>query len=850
MTISRRDFLRSTFAAAAALTAPGFLRSSYSNLPENRNILFIVLDDLNDSVEGFGGHPQAHTPNIDSLAQRGTRFMNAACNAPICSPSRPSMLTGLYPHTSGYYSSQSCEAAIPNAWNVITYEDGSQWLAKTSGTAWDMPRYRDAKTWIQYFSEYNYDVLLGGKIYHNYHKRWSDLENNEGRVVYGPKPSWGPFPYKGSGRKPDNYTSMNFELSEKHPTTPYVGPISFFTRLSDVPTINGYTGWYLYNHPYRYVSEEDRDPMPDERLAEWVEDFLAQRPAAGDNRPFFLNVGINRPHEPLVAPDKYFDMFPLDEIELAPGIKEGDLDDCAEFLYRDFARNMKSTYHGFNFFKNVNSNNALKLWTQAYLACVAYADDMIGRMLTALENSPYRDNTMVVITSDHGYHMGEKDYLFKNSAWERTARIPLVIAGPGVAAGAECYSPVSLIDIYPTMIEYAGLPQNPHSHNIMDGHSLMPLLHNPQQELWAGPDVSLTMRSGQNLGNYDAFMPGFDKPQGQIYSVRSKYYRYIICPDGGEELYYHPTDPYEWVNLASNSAYNNIKLSMRQKAQQIVGCEIGQYYAANSYNPLPGAILHKDDFEGYQQGSINNYGGWTVSNGTDTQGAKVVAGGAFSPFAQGSQSLHYFRTQSNTTVHTAILTFPVPIVAEATVFKWDWMSTRTKGGVDNPIFAFTDGGTNIIRFGIHYATDKLRYFTVNGTIPAGTEENVDGYKFQEANVWYRFEVTAYFASNFYKLRIWRYGQNEPVINVPEVMFAGTASTITDFQYRAFVESTTTLGNGHYLDNITAASVPIPKCGDQNHPYPTGDLNQDCRVDLEDIGIIADGWLNCTAPECK
>ncbi len=800
MNISRRDFLKSTFAAAAASTAPGFLSSAFSETAIGKNILFIILDDLNDSVEGFGGHPQARTPNIDKLAKRGIRFMNAACNAPICSPSRPSMLTGLYPHTSGYFGTQNPAAAVPSSWDIITYADGSQWQAKTSGTAWEMPIYRDSKTWIQYFKEHKYDVALGGKIFHNYHKRWSDLENEEGKIVYGPKPSWGPFPYKGSGRKPDNYTSMNFDLSEKHPTTPYVGPISFFTRLSDVPTINGYTGWYLYNKPYRFVSPDDRDRMPDEILAGWVEDFLAQRPASGDKRPFFLNAGINRPHEPLLAPDKYFDMFPLDEIELSPGIKEKDLEDCAEFLYKDFARKMKSTYHGFNFFKNVNSNNALKLWTQAYLACVAYADDMIGRMLTALENSPYRDNTLVVITSDHGYHMGEKEWLFKNSAWERTARIPLVIAGPGVVKGAECDTPVSLIDIYPTLIEYAGLQGNPHSHNLMDGHSLMPLLKNPDKGQWGGEDVSLTMRSGQNIGNWQAVMPGFDKPEGQIYSVRSKDYRYIICPDGGEELYRHPSDRYEWTNLANNPKYDKIKQSMKQKAEQIIGCKLGEYYKLNSYSPRPGAVLHIDNFEGYQQGNINGFGGWSVSNASQTQGAKV-AGDAHSPFTDGKQSLNYYRTEGNSQPHTAVLKFPVPLAAQTVTITWDWMSTQPNGGADNPVFALRSEQTDVIRFGVHHSSDRLRYFTADGVISGGTK-NVDDYNFKKANQWYRFEVTINFESGFYKLQVWKYGQSQPVINVPKVAFENKASKLTGFQYRAFVPATTPI-SGHYLDNIKA-----------------------------------------------
>ena len=163
------------------------------------NIIFIILDDLNDSVEGFGGHPQALTPNIDRLAGTGVRFMNAASNAPICSPSRPSMLTGLYPHTAGYFGTWNPQAIVPSVRGIRRLEDGTEFSVLESGMSWDMPAYRDAKSWVQYFKEHGYDVRVGGKLYHNGHKRWSDLENEEGAIVYGPMPSWGPFPFSGSG---------------------------------------------------------------------------------------------------------------------------------------------------------------------------------------------------------------------------------------------------------------------------------------------------------------------------------------------------------------------------------------------------------------------------------------------------------------------------------------------------------------------------------------------------------------------------------------------------------------------------------------------------------------------------
>jgi arylsulfatase A-like enzyme len=560
------------FSLAAALLQAPALPAQNTAKP---NILIIILDDLNDSVEGFGGHPQARTPNIDRLAQRGVRFLNAANNAPLCSPSRPSMLTGLYPHTTGYFGNPGESIGADQSWKF----------------AWQHEVFKKSVSWMQHFSANGYEVYGAGKIDHNFAERWEDwLDPETGRRNYGPLPSWGPFPFGGSGLKPDKSCAMNFDLAASHPSLPGVYKLSFFVPLSDVPTtppnhktgFKGYTGWYLYNHPYRYVSETNRDPMPDERLAEYAETFFAQRPASGDNRPFFLNIGINRPHAPLVAPQKYFDLFPLDEIQLAPR-KEDDLDDCAEFLWKDFKNNRISNQSGFGMYAHTAEKGYMKRWTQAYLACVAFADDMVGRILTSLENSPYADNTLVIITSDNGYHMGEKNYKFKNSAWEEATRIPLVIAGPGVAKGADCTRPVSLIDLYPTFIDFCGLPGHPHPHLPLDGHSLVPLLKNPTEGKWDGPDVALTSLIARDQSNNKPIPEGVGKPEAQTYSVRSERYRYILCPDGSEELYDHLNDPQEWTNLAGNPEFSTVRKKLHAEAEQLTGQTLGIFYKPGSY---------------------------------------------------------------------------------------------------------------------------------------------------------------------------------------------------------------------------------------------------------------------------
>jgi len=539
------------------------------------NILFIICDDLNASVGGFGGHPQTRTPNIDRLARQGVRFVNAQCNAPLCSPSRPSMLTGLYPHTTGYFGNPEESIGANGSWKF----------------AWKHEVFAKSETWMQYFRTNGYDVYGAGKIDHNYAERWTDWYV-DGKLRYGPMPSWGPFPYNGYKLNPDEFKE-NFDSVAKHPSMPEVYKLSYFVPLSDVPStppdpktgFEGYKGWYLYGHPYRYVSETDRDPMPDELLAEYAEKLLASRPASGDSRPFFMNIGINRPHEPFVAPQKYFDMFPLDSIQLAERM-DGDLDDCAPFLWKNFKSNRASSFSGFGKYQEINRLQLMKRWTQAYLACITFLDDMVGRILDALDKSPYRDNTLVVLVSDNGYHMGQKDYKFKNSAWEESAHIPMVIAGPGIARGQTCYTPVSLIDLYPTFIDFCGLSKQAPPAQKLDGFSLVPLLKNPEAGKWNGPDVALTSVIAQDLTTGKKVMPdGIGIPEAQSYSLRSKDFRYIICPDGSEELYDHTKDPHEWVNLANRSEFAAIQMEMRTKAEKMVGKKLGEFFEPNSYQP-------------------------------------------------------------------------------------------------------------------------------------------------------------------------------------------------------------------------------------------------------------------------
>ena len=238
-------------------------------------------------------------------------------------------------------------------------------------------------------------------------------------------------------------------------------------------------------------------------------------------KPFFLAIGIYRPHMPWNVPRKYFDLFPLESIELPPH-RQDDLADIPESGVRlakpsgDHAKMLAS--------------GRWKEAVQAYLASVAFADAQLGRLVDALDRSAYRDNTVVVLWSDHGWHLGEKEHWRKFALWEEACRSILVWRAPGVSKpGGVCYRPVDHMSIYPTLCDLAGVAVPSH----VEGHNIRALLEDPTSE-WDTPAVTTFGR-----GNH---------------SVRGERYRYILYADGGEELYDHAHDPYEWTNLAGDPA--------------------------------------------------------------------------------------------------------------------------------------------------------------------------------------------------------------------------------------------------------------------------------------------------------
>jgi arylsulfatase A-like enzyme len=266
----------------------------------------------------------------------------------------------------------------------------------------------------------------------------------------------------------------------------------------------------------------DDEDMGDWRTVEFVETQLARK----HDKPFFLAPGFIRPHLPWYAPKKYFDMYPADTITL-PEVKEDDLDDVP-------ANGQKlATRSGDH--KVVLEHGQWRKAVQGYLACISFVDTCVGRVIDALDRSAYAKNTIVVLWSDHGWHLGEKLHWRKFALWEEATRNPFMMIVPGMTkADSRCSRTVDYMSMYPTLVELCGLTKK----EGLDGVSIVPLLKDPAAK-WDRPALTTYER-----GNH---------------SVRSERWRYIRYHDGTEELYDHTADPHEWTNLASKPEYSEVK---------------------------------------------------------------------------------------------------------------------------------------------------------------------------------------------------------------------------------------------------------------------------------------------------
>lgn len=407
------------------------------------NVLMICIDDLNDWLGCMGGHPNSITPNMDKLASKGVLFTNAHCQAPICGPSRASIMTGLRPSTTGIYG-QIDDEKIRGASDLT----------------------RENIFLPEYFKNNGYYTMGKGKIFHN-HAPKGVFDESAGREGgFGPNP-------------------------EKR--------FKWFNEGTN-------TDWGAY-------PETDAE-MPDYRTAKWAVERLQKN----YDKPFFLVAGFVRPHVPLYVPQKWFDMHPVSGVETPPYKKDDFLDIPSIALKVHELPQMPTTDWA------IETGNWKDI-VQAYLACVTFVDHYVGEVLDALENSSYKDNTIVILWSDHGYRVGEKGLFAKHALWQEATNAPLIISLPGNQKIGKCDSPVEMLDIYPTLVELCGLPANKQN----EGKSLKPLIENP----------------GSKSENYAITTYGRNN-----HAVVSGSYRYIHYEDGSEELYNRNSDPNEFENIA------------------------------------------------------------------------------------------------------------------------------------------------------------------------------------------------------------------------------------------------------------------------------------------------------------
>lgn len=419
------------------------------------NVLFIAIDDQNDFVGCLRGHPQVQTPAIDALAKRGTLFTNAHCQAPLCNPSRSSLLTGLRPSTTGIHG----------------LSPGIRQVERT----------RELVTLPQTFTAARYHTYTCGKIYHDGSLRPAEREREFN--------TWGPAP------------------GMPKPTKP-------FAKLPGKP------------HPamdWGPFPERDEDNA-DYKIASAAIEAIAAAPA---DKPFFIACGFRLPHVPCFAPPKWFELYP-DATLAMPPIKPNDRADVpkfADYLHWKLPEPRLQT---------LEETGEWRPLVRAYLASISYMDSQAGRVLAALEKSGRLENTIVVLWSDHGYHLGEKQISGKNTLWERSTRVPLLFAGPGIATDAKCARPVELLDIFPTLLALCDLP----ARDDLEGHSLLPQLKDATAPRdW--PAITT-----HNQGNH---------------AVRTEDWRYIRYADGSEELYDMRNDPHEWTNLAGDERHAGAK---------------------------------------------------------------------------------------------------------------------------------------------------------------------------------------------------------------------------------------------------------------------------------------------------
>ena len=449
-----------------------FLCSFSAAVDPKPNILFIVCDDLNTHVSPSGYNPIS-TPTLAKFASESMTFNRAFCQYPVCGPSRASFLNGLYPESSG----------------VI---DNTADIRKTRPDTISMP---------QFFKKNGYWTASVGKVFHSpRHEHgevaWSEFtrfENDELPVVTAARTKF----EAEHGSTEDRKNRKLWKETEK----------AAKSKL-DAQTPPGYGRSGL-------ADAQHKDGKNARQVADWI-----QNDASGD-KPFFIACGIQKPHVPFLAPDKYFDQYPLDEIVYQS--------DRANLWNSIPSTAISKRYEAFGFELGKEDDKLRRQYLQAYHACISFIDAQIALVLDSLEAKDLKENTIVIFTSDHGYHLGDHFLWGKVTLFDIGAKVPFIVRAPGITKPASTsQAMVELIDIYPTFAELANLKAPDH----LQGTSLVPLLKHPERSGQKKVAYSVVSR-GPNLG----------------YALRNQRWRYGKWPNG-EELYNLTKDPEEKQNLA------------------------------------------------------------------------------------------------------------------------------------------------------------------------------------------------------------------------------------------------------------------------------------------------------------
>ena len=459
------------------------------------NILFIVADDLSAEALGVYGNSVVETPNIDRLAREGVAFDRAYCQYPVCGASRASFMSGLYPETTGF---------LGNNYTLGSYRAMS-------------PAHSDHPSIGGFLRRNGYVSARVSKIYHM---------GVPGGIEAG----------EPGGDDPDSW-DLAFDV-----WAPETGSVGKFRNLS--PARPHWGSAFVKITVPDGQSATQADEMTVTQAISILETRTLHRNETNRMKPgasLFLGIGLVRPHVPLVAPQKYMDMYDPDETEL-PFYPEKDFDDVPKLNQNKAnATEYKMT--------EAQARESLA----AYYASVTYMDAQVGRILDAVDRLGIADKTVVVFISDHGWLLGEHGSWQKPSLFEPACRVPLIVRAPGFekSAGSKVAALTEFVDLYPTFAELAGLGDE--VPEVVQGRSLVPLLSDPSGQRWQSKPAYSVMGSKRLVQR----------------SIRTERYRYSRYTTDEEELYDHDNDPEEFTNQASNPEYASTLRSLRTKMDEI-----------------------------------------------------------------------------------------------------------------------------------------------------------------------------------------------------------------------------------------------------------------------------------------